>query len=76
MTNKKRIVSLSVLLAISLCAGGATVSAAEAVSRAQWKEMAAEAAARFEFRSTEEAKRTVEILERLKTLGKVAPKAN
>jgi hypothetical protein len=50
--------------------------AAEAVSRAQWKEMAAEAAARFEFRSTEEAKRAVEIIERLKTLGKVAPKAN
>jgi hypothetical protein len=29
MTNMKRIVSLSVLLAISLCAGGATVSAAD-----------------------------------------------
>jgi alpha-galactosidase len=29
MTNKKRIVSLSVLLAISLCAGGATVSAGD-----------------------------------------------
>jgi len=50
--------------------------AAEAVTRAQSKEMAAEAAARFEFRSTEEAKRAVEIIERLKTLGKVAPKAN
>ena len=50
--------------------------AAEAVSRAQSKEMAAEAAARFEFRSTEEAKQAAEILERLKTLGKVAPKAN
>jgi hypothetical protein len=52
--------------------------AAEALDRAQLKAMAQEAAQRCEFRSMEEAKHAVEILERLKTLGKVAPpsKAN
>jgi sialate O-acetylesterase len=49
---------------------------AEAVTRAQSKEMAAEAAERLEHRKLEEAKRAVEILERLKTLGKAASKAN
>jgi len=50
--------------------------AAEAVTRAQSKEMAAEAAARFEFRSTEEAKQAVEILKQRAMLGRKDPKAN
>jgi sialate O-acetylesterase len=50
--------------------------AAEAVTRAQAKEMAAEAAARFEFRSTDEAKRAVEILKQRAMLGRKEPKTN
>jgi len=46
------------------------------VDRAKNKAMNQEAVERLEHRKMEEAKRAVEILERLKTLGKVAPKAN
>jgi sialate O-acetylesterase len=41
-----------------------------ALDRGQLKQLNAEAAERLEFRRTEEAKRAVEILERLKTLGR------
>jgi len=41
-----------------------------ALDRGQWNEMKADAEARLEYRRTEEAKRAVQILERLKTLGK------
>jgi len=50
--------------------------ATEAVDRAQLKAMAAEAAARFEFRSTEEAKQAVEILKQRAMLGKKELKTN
>ena len=43
-----------------------------AVDRARSREMSQEAAERLEYRKMEEAKRAVEILERLKTLGKPA----
>ncbi len=41
-----------------------------ALDRGQWKEMQTDAEARLEYRRMEEAKRAVQILERLKTLGK------
>jgi sialate O-acetylesterase len=43
---------------------------ASAVGKAEWNEIKKEAEQRLEFRRTEEAKRGVEILERIKTLGK------
>ena len=46
------------------------------VDRTKSKEMAADAAQRLEYRRTEEAKRAVEILDRLKTLGRSKPKAD
>ncbi len=45
-----------------------------AVDRGQGRAMNREAAERLSFRKTEEAKRAVEILERLNTLGATAPK--
>jgi len=50
--------------------------ATEAVDRAKAKEMGDEAAHRCEFRRMEEAKQAVEILERLKVLGRKQPKTN
>jgi len=50
--------------------------AEEAVGRGKGREMIREAAERLEHRKQEEAKRAVEILERLKTLGREEPKAN
>jgi len=47
-----------------------------AVDRTESRAMAKEAAARCEHRKAEEAKRAVEILERLKTLGRDKPKAD
>ncbi len=44
--------------------------AVSAVGRAEWNAIKAEAEQRLEYRRTEEAKRGVEILERIKTLGK------
>jgi len=46
------------------------------VDRAKSGEMNADAAQRLEYRKMEEAKRAVEILDRLKTLGKSKPKAD
>jgi len=46
------------------------------VDRGKSREMNAEAGERMEYRKLEEAKRAVEILERLNTLGKAKPKAN
>jgi sialate O-acetylesterase len=50
--------------------------AEQPVDRAKSRALNQEAAERLEHRKLEEAKRAVEILERLKTLGKVAPKVN
>jgi sialate O-acetylesterase len=44
--------------------------AVSAVGKAEWNAIKAEAQQRLEFRRTEEAKRGVEIFERIKTLGK------
>jgi hypothetical protein len=46
------------------------------VTRTQAKEMADEAAARFEYRSTEEARQAVEILKQRAMLGKKELKTN
>jgi hypothetical protein len=46
------------------------------VDRAKSGEMNADAAQRLEYRKMEEAKRAVEILDRLKTLGRSKPKAD
>ncbi|MEE8321961.1 MAG: hypothetical protein V3R68_08990, partial [Gammaproteobacteria bacterium] len=48
---------------------------ANAVTRAQAKEMAREAAERRDYRSMEEAKRAVEILKQVEMLGKKDPGA-
>jgi hypothetical protein len=50
--------------------------AVEAVTRAQSKEMAEEAAVRCEYRRMEEARRAVEILKQRAMLGKKEPKSN
>jgi len=50
--------------------------AEQLVDRAKSRAMNQEAAERLEHRKLEEAKRAVEILERIKTLGKQDPKAN